>query len=48
MLTRHQEKKVLQAFSLAEFFEIDLTIKVFGKVIFSWHFPPKAESQEEC
>ena len=29
------------ALSISKWFEVDLTIKVFGKVIWSYHYPPK-------
>jgi hypothetical protein len=25
----------------ADWFELDITIKIFGVVIFSWHYPPQ-------
>lgn len=36
-----ETSKVYAAKKLAGFFEIDLTIKIFGHVIYEWHFPPK-------
>lgn len=35
------KKKLLRIFR--SFMEIELTIKVFGKVVFHWVFPPIAE-----
>ena len=35
-----KESKLYASKKLARFFEIDLTLKIFGQVVFSWHFPP--------
>lgn len=42
-------KKLLsrRASHLFKWFEIDLTIKIFGKVIFHWHYPPESSQMEE-
>lgn len=40
-MTELQKRSLVnRAVRLKDFFEIDLTISMFGKVIFSWHFPP--------
>lgn len=36
-----EQSKIYAAEKLAPLFEIDVIIKLFGRVIFSWHFPPK-------
>ena len=36
-----EQSKIYAAEKLAPLFEIDVTIKIFGRVIFSWHFPPQ-------
>jgi hypothetical protein len=28
---------------LRDFLQLDLTIKIFGRVIWEWHFPPKSK-----
>lgn len=28
---------------LKDFLQVDLTIKLFGSIIWEWHFPPKSE-----
>lgn len=36
-----EDSKIYAGKKLAPFFEVDLTLKMFGQVIFIWHFPPK-------
>lgn len=36
-----EQSKIYAAEKLAPLFEVDVTIKIFGRVIFSWHFPPR-------
>lgn len=36
-----KESKIYASQKLAKFFELEVTLKVFGKVIWSWVFPPK-------
>lgn len=36
-----EESKVYASEKLAPFFEVLVTLKIFGRVIWSWHFPPK-------
>lgn len=36
-----QESKIYASQKLAKFFELEVTLKVFGKVIWTWVFPPK-------
>lgn len=38
------ESKVFATKRLAPFFEIDVTLKIFGHVIWNWVFPPKKYS----
>ena len=40
-----KESKIYAAKRLSNFFEIDLTLKIFGVVVFSWHFPPKSNDE---
>lgn len=35
------ESKVYASKRLAPFFEIEVTLKIFGQVIWNWVFPPK-------
>lgn len=28
---------------LKDFLQVDLTIRLFGRIIWEWHFPPKSE-----
>ena len=35
-----KESKVYAARKLSQFFELDISIKILGVEIFSWHFPP--------
>lgn len=35
------ESKVYATQRLAPFFEIEVTLKIFGRVIWNWVFPPK-------
>ena len=34
------ESRIYAAKKLSKFFEVDITLKVFGQVILSLHFPP--------
>lgn len=34
------ESRIYAAKKLSKFFEVDITLKVFGQVIWTWHFPP--------
>lgn len=36
-----EKEMVLRAKKLSKWFEIDLTIKIFGVVVFQWHYPPQ-------
>lgn len=36
-----KESKIYASQKLAKFFELEVTLKVFGNVIWSWVFPPK-------
>lgn len=38
--TKQELKKVEEAKGLAKFFAVDIVIKVFGVVIWEYHFPP--------
>lgn len=38
-----KDSKIYAAKRLSNFFEIDLTLKIFGVVVFSWHFPPRSK-----
>ena len=31
----------------SRFFEVDIKISVFGKIIWSYHFPPKSNENDE-
>lgn len=35
-----KESKLYAARKLSSFFEVDVTIKMFGHIVWSWHFPP--------
>ena len=39
--TEKKESKIYAAKRLADWFEVDFTIKIFGQVILEWHYPPK-------
>lgn len=41
MSEQSKQEVIASAESLVPFFSIDLTISIFGHVIFQWHFPPK-------
>lgn len=30
-----------EAKGLAKYFQLDVTLKLFGQIIWEWHFPPK-------
>lgn len=32
---------VSEAKGLGKYFQLDVTLKLFGQVIWEWHFPPK-------
>lgn len=36
------KSKIEAGKSLARFFEMDISIKIFGVEIFHWHFPPES------
>ena len=36
-----QDKLTGLACKLVDWFEVDVTIKIFGKTIFTYHYPPK-------
>ena len=38
-----ESSKIYASQKLAKFFEIDVTLKIFGHVIWSWHFPPDSK-----
>lgn len=40
--TKQEFKKVEEAKGLAKFFAVDIVIKVFGVVIWEYHFPPQS------
>lgn len=35
---------IRQVKGLAKYFEVDITIKLFGVVIYEFHFPPKLKT----
>lgn len=35
-----KESKIYACSKLARFFEVDVTLKIFGHDVFSWHFRP--------
>lgn len=41
MLSEEQKIQVESARGLADWLEVDFTISIFGRVIVSWHFPPR-------
>lgn len=42
MLTENEQKKVVnEAKGIADWFEVDFTISIFGHPIISWHYPPR-------
>lgn len=36
-----EQSKVYASQKLAPFFELEVTLKIFGHEVFKWHFPPK-------
>lgn len=40
-LTKKDLRKVNTARGLAKWLSIDITISIFGVVVFQWHFPPQ-------
>ena len=41
-----KSSKLFAAKRLSKWFEIDVTIKMFGVTVFSWHFPPQKVPSE--
>lgn len=41
MSDSQKQEKVESAKSLAPFFEVSVTLKIFGHVIWHWSYPPK-------
>ena len=37
-----ENSKIYASEKLASLFEVDVTLKIFGHVIWKWHFPPKS------
>lgn len=44
---KFEAKKVSQARGLAKFLSVDICIKIFGVVIWEYHFPPKEVVEPE-
>ena len=45
MLTDEQKNDAVQsAKGIAKWFSLDITIRVFDHVIWSWHFPPSTKN----
>ena len=38
-----ERSKIYAAERLAPLFEVSVTLKIFGRVIFEWHFPPQSK-----
>lgn len=36
-----KQNLISDARGLAKWFSVDITIKIFGQTIFSWHYPPE-------
>lgn len=36
-----EASKLYASKKLAKLFEVDVTIRLFGQVVYTWHFPPK-------
>lgn len=36
-----ESSKLYASRKLAEFFEVEVTIRLFGRLVYSWKFPPK-------
>ena len=43
VMSDSQKQKVESAKSLAPFFEVSVTLKIFGHVIWSWSYPPRTK-----
>lgn len=41
-----RENVVTRAKKLSKWFELDIVIKIFGVVIFQWHYPPEENPNE--
>lgn len=37
---KSQTEMAASAEALAPFFSVDVTLKIFGRVIWEWHYPP--------
>lgn len=45
-MTNEQKYQAVQtAKGLGEFLSIDISIKLFGHEVWSWHFPPKTDEK---
>lgn len=38
-----ESSKIYAAEKLAQFFEVVVTLKIFGHVVFQWQFPPQSK-----
>lgn len=46
VLASTKESRLFAAKRLSRWFEIDVTIKMFGKIIFQWHYPPLQSDED--
>lgn len=46
-LNQSKQSKIFAARMLSKWFEIDISIKIFGVTVFSWHFPPVEKAADD-
>lgn len=42
---QQKEAFLSEAKGLGKFFQLDVTLRLFGQIVWEWHFPPKSQSK---